>query len=155
MHALNRVLCAALALVISGTASWPQQAPFRADQVEVTGLSREQAKQVLIIVLKHEKFRLSMPGVFINADLADNKGNPPHPGFYDYSVGYDSAKAGATEYLGLFSVSRMTGDVWEINICKHYEFPDLRHIQSIIMQRTGQSFAGEKQARLGLGCTDK
>jgi hypothetical protein len=151
-----RVLCIALALVLlAASAVSAKPRGFRAEQVQATGLSRDQAKQVLIIVLKQEKYRLSMPGVFIHGDLADEKGNPPHPGYYDFSVGYDSVKAGATEYLGLFSVSRMTGDVWEINICRRYDFPELRRVQAVIMRRTGKSFANEKQARRGLGCTDE
>jgi hypothetical protein len=119
-----------------------------------TGLMREQAKQVLLVVLKHEHYKLRGASIFINGDLADDKGNPPHPGYYDFSLGDDSAHEGATHYRGLFSVSVLTGEVWEINLCKRFEFRQLKRIQTAIMKKTGKTFADERAARKGLGCTD-
>jgi hypothetical protein len=151
---IGRALFLVLALAASAAlAKGP--AVFNADQVQPNGLTREQARQVLVVVLKHERYKLGMPGVFIDGDLADEKGNPPHPGYFDFSLGYDSPKAGATEYMGLFSVSTATGDVWEINICKRFVFPALRSLQSGIMARTGRTMADEMAQRRGLGCTDE
>jgi hypothetical protein len=150
---IGRALVLVLTLVASVVlAKGP--AVLSADQVQPTGLTKDQAKQVLTVVLKHERYKLRMPGVFINGDLADEKGNPPHPGYFDFSLGYDSPKAGATEYMGLFSVSTATGDVWEINTCKHFAFPALRRLQSEITARTRKTMADEVAQRRGLGCTD-
>jgi hypothetical protein len=93
-------------------------ADFR--DVGAGGLTKDQAKQLLMLVLRHERYKLRKPGVFVDGDLKDDKGKPPHTGYFDFSVGYDSPKAGATEYWGLFAVSVRTGDVWELNSCKHY-----------------------------------
>ena len=131
-----------------------ESAPLKNDQIHFQGLSREQARQVLVVVLKHEGYRLGKAGVFIDGDLADEKGNPPHPGYFDFSLGYDNPRAGAIEYWGLFSVSTLTGDVWETNICKRFAFPALRRIQRLIMARTGKSMADESQQLQGLGCPE-
>jgi hypothetical protein len=124
-------------------------------QVAPEGLSRTQAKQVLILVLKHEKYKFMDAGVFIDGDLANENGNPPHPGYFDFSLGYDDPEAGATEYMGLFSVSILTGDVFEIHLCKRYAFPALQRLQKNIMKQTGKMLADEKVQRRGLGCTDE
>ncbi|NWB31982.1 hypothetical protein [Pseudomonas gingeri] len=125
------------------------------DQVKPQGLSREQAQQVLEVALKHEDYKLDKPGVFIDGDLADENGNPPHPGYFDFSLGYNDPKAGATEYWGLFSVSTTTGDVWEINSCKRLAGPELKQLQGRIMSRTGKSLGDEKVQREGLGCDEE
>jgi len=128
---------------------------FKVDAVQASGLTRAQAKELLVVVLRHEKYKLNAPGVFVDGDLYDDKGNPPHPGYYDFSVGSDSPKEGATNYAGLFSVSVLTGDVWEINLCKRFAFPLLHKIQAAIMRRTGKTLAQESSERKGLGCTDE
>ncbi|UZE31603.1 hypothetical protein [Pseudomonas asplenii] len=128
---------------------------LQAGQVNPQGLSREQARQVLEVALKHENYKLGRPGVFIDGDLADENGNPPHPGYFDFSLGYNDPKAGATEYWGLFSVSVATGDVWEINTCKRLAGAELKQLQNRIMTRTGKSLSDEKVQRQGLGCSDE
>ena len=71
-------------------------------RIKDSGLTREQAEQVLRVALKHQDYQLQRPGVFIDGDLQDENGKPPHPGYYDFSLGYNDPKAGATEYWGLF-----------------------------------------------------
>jgi hypothetical protein len=139
--------------LVSATA-FAKPSAFDERAVAASGLVREQAKQVLLVVLKHEHYKLRGDSTFINGDLVDEKGNPPHPGYYDFSLGDDSAGEGATHYRGLFSVSILTGDVWELNLCKRFVFPQLKRIQTAIMKRTGRTLADEKAARKGLGCTD-
>ena len=75
--------------------------------------------------------------------------------YWEFGLTYDSPKYGATQILGSYAVSKFTGDVWETNLCKRYEFPSLRQIQHAVMRRTGRSFADETKARPGLGCTDE
>jgi hypothetical protein len=143
------------ALALTSSAAFAKSPAFKADAVHADGLTREQAKELLLVVLSHANYKLRAPGAFIDGDLADDKGKPPHPGYYDFSVGSDSAKEGATNYRGLFSVSILTGDVWEINLCKRFVFPQLRRIQAAIMKKTGKTLADEKSERKGLGCTDE
>lgn len=123
-------------------------------QIKPQGLSRAQAQQVLVVALKPQHYKLDKPGAFIDGDLADDNGNPPHPGYFDFSLGYNDPKAGATEYWGLFSVSVLTGDVWEINSCKRLAGPALKQLQAQIMSRTGKTLSDEAGQRQGLGCED-
>ncbi|RBJ85709.1 hypothetical protein C3L29_001250 [Pseudomonas sp. MWU12-2534b] len=123
-------------------------------QVKATGLTREQAQAVLRVALKHQDYQLDKPGVFVDGDLQDEHGQPPHPGYFDFSLGYNDPKAGATEYWGLFSVSIATGDVWETNLCKRLDGAQLQALQRQIMARTGKSLKDEQAQRQGLGCDE-
>jgi hypothetical protein len=125
-------------------------------QIAPEGLSRAQAKQVLIFIIKHQtKIKFGKSGVFIDGDLSDQNGNPSNSGYFDFALGYDDPEAAATEYMGSFSVSILTGDVWETNRCERYTFPALQRIQKTIMKQTGKTLADEKVQRRGLGCTDE
>ncbi|MQA54194.1 hypothetical protein [Pseudomonas piscis] len=124
-------------------------------EVQHSGLTREQAQQVLLVALKHQDYQMDRPGVFVDGNLQDESGKPPHPGYFDFSLGYEDPKAGATEYWGLFSVSTATGDVWEINSCKRLDGGELRALQGQIMGRTGKTLVDEEPQRRGLGCEDE
>jgi hypothetical protein len=136
-------------------------------QVVPEGLSHAQAEQVLTVVLKHLKikpyyqfkshwrFKSERAYLFIDGDFADENGNQPHPGYFDFAVGYEYPEALMTDYEGRFSVNILTGDVWEIYLCKRYAFPALRRIQKSIMKQTGKTMASEKARRKELGCTGK
>lgn len=122
--------------------------PLTASQVQTEGLTSAQARQVLVMVLKHEKLFMNKPGFNIE-DIEFV------PGYVNFHVTYDSPKAAATDVIGAFAVSPRTGDVWETNLCKRYEFQALKRVQGTIMQRTGKTFASEVGERRGLGCTDE
>ena len=108
---------------------------------------------ILRVVLKHQRYDPNKLGMDLEA-LHKKDGNDPHPGFYDFRFTYDTPASGATEVLGAYAVSRFTGDVWEVNLCKRYSMRDLKKLQKIIMDRTGRSFASETKERLGLGCSN-
>lgn len=124
--------------------------PLDLDKIDPVGLNRDQAKKVLLIVLEHEKIRHDRPGLIVKADIP-----PPHPGYYDFSVGRVEAKTGAIRPLGRYAVSRQTGDAWEIGRCRRYDFPALDAAQRKIMARTGKGFDEERAERLRLGCGDE
>ncbi len=141
-----RIACISLALItfaITADAAALEQAA-----IAKSGLTVEQARQIMMLVLKHEHFPLNKDGFYVEA-LPNSE-----PGYQDFGVTLDSPDAGATTALGSFAVSRMTGDVWETNLCKRYNFDELRQLQAHIMKRTGQTFKTERAKRLGLGCTD-
>lgn len=125
------------------------------DNIAKTGLTKQQAKQVLILVLEHDKFRLSAPGMFIDDDLQGPNGEPNRPGYFDFSLSYDTPKAGASAYLGYYSVNIKTGDVWEVESCIHYDFPELRKLQHKIVHQTGIHLLKEEVARNEVGCPPK
>lgn len=118
------------------------------------GLSKTQARQVLLVVLEHEKFSPNSPGMYIE-NLTKKNGTAIHSGYYDFGLSYESPDAGATQTLGLFAISRFTGDVWELNLCRRYSFSKLDKLQQAITQATKKTFADEKKQRRGLGCTDE
>lgn len=118
------------------------------------GLSKVQARQILLVVLEHEKHSPSSPGMYIES-LTKKNGAAIHSGYYDFGFSYESPNAGATQTLGLFAISRFTGDVWELHLCRRYSFPKLDKLQQAIMQVTKKTFADEKKQRRGLGCTDE
>lgn len=124
---------------------------LKPDQIATTGLSKPQAKAVLILVLQHLKFKLNAPGMFLDGDLGKN-GVPIRPGYYDFSLSYDTPDAAAMAYLGYYSVNIMTGDVWESEQCEHYTFPALRKLQKQIMRRTGATMLSVAKARASVGC---
>ena len=119
------------------------------------GLTGEQAKQVLIEVLKYEKFQLTKKGMDIDGPFKVDPNIPTHCGFWAFGLSYDSPKYGATQVLGQYAVSRFTGDVWETNLCKRFDFPKLRRMQAQITLKTAKSRTDEVEARRGLGCTDE
>lgn len=124
---------------------------FDINMVQKSGLTETQAKEVLLIVLMHEKYRLDIPGVFLEP-LANEESDPFIPGYYSFALGYDSPQAGATDPIGSFSINRTTGDVWETNECKRYHFSDLKQLQNKIMQKTGKTMLDDKAAYQSVGC---
>ena len=77
-----------------------------------------------------------------------------YPGYFEFSLTYETSQAGATEALRLYAVSRRTGDVWEVNLCHRYAFPTLVKEQAAIQRWTGYSLADDAASVEGLGCPD-
>ncbi|WP_414162818.1 hypothetical protein ACMGGS_11820 [Superficieibacter sp. BNK-5] len=123
---------------------------FNLTKINKDGLTKTEAEALLITALKYEEYNLSLSGVFIDDDLS-----PADPYYYEMGVGYDTPKAGAVEYWGLFSVSPKTGDIWEEYSCERISSSALQKIQQEIMKKTGATFASEVVQRRGLGCTDE
>lgn len=128
---------------------------FDSTKIGNVGLTEMQAKSLLVLSLKNEKYNVSRPGIFMDDDLKDKQGKAFHPGYYTFGVGYDSPSAGATDIWGMFSISPKTGDVWEEYTCTQISFPELQKIQQIIIKKTGVTFADEVAQRRGLGCKDE
>lgn len=141
---------------IAAPSSFANQLSFVAGDVPITGLTKEQAKQVLMLVLRQDKYHLSKnSGMYIDGDLQTPDGKPNRPGYYDFSLSYETPEAGATAYLGYYAVNIKTGDVWEVESCVHYNFQALRRIQREITRRTGTALTNEKTARDEVGCPPK
>jgi len=147
---MKRFFCAAVTALASAM-TCAATLPVGADDVAPNGLTAAQAKQVLGVVLKHEKYRLSDKGMSIDT-LLPPSGKPDRPGYIDFSLSWDNPHAGATAYLGYYSVSIKTGDVWENESCVHYRFASLRALQRKIAERTGAPLPLEADARGEVGC---
>ncbi len=141
-----------LSLALAGAQLCRAQKTLDPGQISPNGLSREQARAVLLTVLQQRHYDPAKVGMSVEV-LQRKDGSDPHPGYFDFGFSYDSPDAGATQVLGAYSISRYTGDVWETNLCKRFTSRDLRKLQKMIMKKTGKTFSNERTERSGLGCS--
>ncbi|NHZ98459.1 hypothetical protein [Massilia sp. CCM 8734] len=118
---------------------------LNAKNVKSSGLTLAQSKQVLRVVMKHERYRMASPKLWIDGPwLTDGK--PVIPGYVHFGVVYES------NTQGHYAVNTSTGDVWDVEGCQRYAFPALLAIQKRIVVKTGKELASEDDARSQLGC---
>lgn len=146
----NREILIILALLccplsVSASEKTLSPSPVISGQIQHDGLTPEQARALLIMVLKHETLFIDKPG--FNIEHIEFV-----PEYINFHVTWDSPDTAATDVIGEFVVSPRTGDVWESNMCKQYAFSELKRLQTEIMKRTGWTLAGELKEREGLGC---
>lgn len=120
-------------------------------QVGSSGLTRAQAQQVLLVVLKL-RFKLDLPGMLIDSDISAANGQPMRPGYVDFALTYDSPDAAATDVLGTWSVDILTGDVLDNTRCRRYRFAALVQLQKAIGARTGAKLPPQAVALRRVGC---
>ena len=75
------------------------------------------------------------------------------PGFYSFILIRESTSPGPDETLRRYAISRRTGDVWEINLCTHYSFPELTHLQRLFSGRSLTDPAELSAQSKHLGCS--
>jgi hypothetical protein len=77
------------------------------------------------------------------------------PGFFSFIVIRESTSPGPDETLRRYAINRRTGDVWEMTLCTHYDFPELAHMLQSYSGRT--SIGASELAAQGkqLGCTQE
>ncbi|NHZ93771.1 hypothetical protein F2P45_32940 [Massilia sp. CCM 8733] len=113
--------------------------------IKPSGLTLSQSKQVLRVVMKHERYKMSSPKLSIDGPwLTDGK--PVVPGYFHFGVVY------VTSTQGHYAVNTSTGDVWDTESCERYTFPALIAIQKQISIKTGKKLASDDDARSELGC---
>ncbi|QZE45841.1 hypothetical protein Cf24236_1059 [Citrobacter farmeri] len=97
-----------LLIVLTGSATCYAQVTisdiphFDIAKIKKEGLTKRQTQSLPIFSLKHEKYNVLLPGVFIDGDLKDKQGKFFHSGYYSFGVGYVSPSAGATDVWGGF-----------------------------------------------------
>lgn len=113
------------------------------------GLTPREAHQIAVLVAHHDGINLSDTRVEMNSmDL----GREFVPGFFSFIIIRESSIPGPDETLRRYAISRRTGDVWEMTLCTHYDFPELTR-----MQRTfGSAGAASEVVEQGrqLGCSE-
>jgi hypothetical protein len=116
------------------------------------GLSESQARQMVVLVARHDRIDLTDTHIELNSmDL----GAEFIRGYSSFIVIKESSTPGPDETLRRYTVNRRTGDVWEMTLCRHYDFPEL--------QRMRLSFGGQRNTGAGdlaaqsreLGCSGK
>ena len=119
-------------------------------EIDKAGLSREQASEVLLLVLRHQK--IPQPPASTIEYLTKKDGGDLAADYFAFGVTADSANNGASTVYGMFAVNRQTGDVWEWNLCKRYRFARLTQLQKVVMQKTGKRLAAASIVKASLGC---
>lgn len=115
-------------------------------------LTESQARRLASVVAKHDQIDLADTHIEMNSmDL----GRAFIHGFSSFILIRESTSPGPDETLRSYAVNRSSGDVWEINLCTHYDFPELTHLRRVYslsaMPAEGDLAAEGKE----LGCTEK
>jgi hypothetical protein len=115
-------------------------------------LTTRQARQIVLLVLRHDHIDVSDTHIELNSmDL----GRDFIHGFVSYNIIRESTSPGPDETLRRYAVNRSTGDVWEINLCTHYDFPQLTRLRRIFLGHTAASAADVAAQSKELGCTEQ
>jgi Effector immunity protein Tgi2PP len=137
---LPLLLCAAVAGVSCGVVA--QSARHE--------LTPRQAHQIAVLVAHHDDIDLGDTHIELNSmDL----GRDFTPGFYSFILIRESSSPGPDETLRRYAISRRTGDVWEITLCTHYDFPELDHLQRSFSGRTVTDATELSAQSKRLGCS--
>lgn len=115
-------------------------------------ITPREAHQIAVLIARHDDIDLSDTHIELNSmDL----GRDFTPGFYSFILIRESTSPGPDETLRRYAISRRTGDAWEMTLCTHYDFPELRRLQ-----RTFSGLRGSDPAELSaqgkrLGCSER
>jgi hypothetical protein len=113
------------------------------------GLTPRQAYAIAELVAHHDRIDLSDTHVELNSmDLSAAF----VPGFYSFIIIRESSTPGPDETLRRYAISRRTGDVWEMTLCRHYDFPELTRMRHAL-GRAGAAGEVAEQGRQ-LGCAE-
>jgi len=135
------VLTVVIAGIFAGVA-WAQSAG--------RPITSHQAHQIAVLVARHDDIDLADTHIEMNSmDL----GRDFMPGFYSFILIRESTSPGPDETLRRYAISRRTGDVWEMNLCTHYDFPELTHLQRSFSGRAVTDAAELSAQSRRLGCS--
>lgn len=113
-------------------------------------LTSAQARRMAVLVARHENIDLSDTHVEVNSmDL----GADFVPGFSSFIILRESTTPGPDETLRRYAVNRRTGDVWEMNLCTHYDFPELVRLQRSLAGPPVHEAAEIAEQGRQLGCS--
>lgn len=113
-------------------------------------ISPEQARSVALMVARHDNINVSDPDIVV--DSMDGNGAFV-PGYFSFIfIAVDPHVPGKDKTLAQYAVSPRTGDVWELNLCKHYDFPELVRVQHSIQHKTGAHLTDEPASAKSMGC---
>jgi hypothetical protein len=114
-------------------------------------LTTNEARRMVALVARHEHIDLSDIHIEMNSmDLSRDF----IPGFTSFILIRESTSPGPDETLRRYSVNRRSGDVWEINLCTHYDFPELTRMRRVYSLSAAPSAAELAAEGRELGCTE-
>ena len=116
---MSHRLCLAAGLALAASLCVAAASPHRQ-------ITPRQAHEIVNLVARHDNIDLTDTHVEVNSmDL----GRDFTPGFYSFILIRESSSPGPDETLRRYAIDRRTGDVWEMTLCTHYDFPELTHLQ--------------------------
>jgi hypothetical protein len=145
---MRNFLAPALAITLSLAAMLPASAQSAAGPRN--RLSSRQARQIAILVARHDHIDLSDTRIEMNSmDLQSDF----IPGYASFIVIRESTMPGPDESLRRYAINRATGDVWEMNLCTHYDFPELTRLRRALALRTAPATGDLAAESKELGCS--
>lgn len=112
-------------------------------------LTQGQAGALARLVAQHEHIDLQSP--WIEFDSMD-AGTPYLRGFASFTVLRDAQTPGPDTTLRRYAVNRTTGNVWEMTLCRKYDFPALAALRQKLTGRAEATAAEDAAERKALGC---
>ena len=139
-----------LAFFLSFLAAATLCARARVHEIEL-----DQARQVVLIVAKHDNITVDDRTIVMNSmDTRNEAGFIP--GYYSFSIIRESdSPARPDETIRMYVISKRTADAWELNLCTHYSFPELQKVQHDIMHETGATSGDDADMPKAIGCVDQ
>jgi hypothetical protein len=112
----------------------------------------DQARQVVLLVAQHDNITVDDRTIVMNSmDTRTEAGFIP--GYYSFSIIRESdSPAKPDETIRMYVVSKRTADTWELNLCRHYQFPELEKFQQDIMHKTGANSRDDANMPKAIGC---
>lgn len=104
----------------------------------------------MTLVARHDRIDLSDTHIELNSmDLSEDF----VPGYASFIVIRESTTPGPDETLRRYAVNRHTGDVWEMTLCRHYDFPELTRMQHALAGHARATSADLAAQGKELGCS--
>lgn len=130
-------------------------APVVCAQNSAREIEFDQARQVALVVARHDNITVDDRSVVINSmDTRSDAGFIP--GYFSFSIIRESDSAAKPdETIRMYVVSKKTADTWELNLCTHYAFPELEKLQREIMRKTGAHPSDNQDTPKAIGCSNQ
>ena len=118
-------------------------------------ISFAQAQHIATIVAGHDNLQVDDRTVVLNSmDTRSQAGFIP--GYYTFSVIQESDSAVSPDKtLRVYVISKRTADTWEMNLCTHYSFPELKKLQENVMRETGATPGDAGTMPQAIGCASQ
>jgi hypothetical protein len=115
----------------------------------------DQARQVAFLVARYDNITVDDRTIVMNSmDTRTAAGFIP--GYYSFSIIRESDTAARPdETIRMYVVSKKTADTWELNLCRHYSFPELQKFKQDIIQKTGATSSDDPDMPKAIGCADQ
>jgi hypothetical protein len=130
-------------------------APVVCAQTTAREIEFDQAREVALVVARHDNITVDDRNVVINSmDTRNEAGFIP--GYYSFSIIRESdTSTKPDDTIRMYVISKKTADAWELNLCTHYEFPELEKLQQEIKQKTGAHPSDDQDTPRAIGCANQ